>query len=393
MIVRAVYNRCHYLNKRGESLIQIECSDGSKRIYFSTNIRVKPSQFVEGEVANHPLANEYNYLICEIIVSIEKIEIDFIKRGIKPTLEMIKNAINESSAPSSKFIDFGKEAVASSDRKKRTKEGYDTLFNNIEKFKSGVLISDVDYNFIVKYDQWMKDCGIATNTRIGRLRQTKAILNEAVKRDIIEKNPFDKFKIPSMENKKGFLSLSSIKKIENANLSNKEKIVKDAFLFCVYSGLRYSDLKTLKSEHIKNGWITKTMEKTKFKVEIPIEKLFDGKAMKIIERYGKIENLTKKIGCNATVNKTLHDIFKKLNIKNDDGEKEFTFHTARHTFASLLLQMGMPITSVQKMLGHQKLSTTQIYGEVDKKTINNDIKNVLKKMNKNKLKVTIETTK
>ena len=47
-----------------------------------------------------------------------------------------------------------------------------------------------------------------------------------------------------------------------------------------------------------------------------------------------------------------------------------------------MLQMGVPITSVQKMLGHQKIATTQIYGEVDKKTIAQDLKKVLRKTRK-----------
>lgn len=325
-----------------------------------------------------------------MILSIEKTYVDYIKRGIIPTLSMLKSAIKESSTPSAKFIDFGKDVVSASDRKKRTKEGYDTLFNSIEKFKKGILLSEVDYNFIIRYDQWMKENGISNNTRIGRLRQTKAILNEAVKRDILPKNPFDKFKIPSMTNKKGFISKDALRALETANLTKKEDIVRDAFLFCTYSGLRFSDLKTLKSEHINNGWITKIMEKTKFKVEIPISSLFDGKAIDIINKYGRIENLVKKIGCNATVNKTLHDILKKLNIVNNENERDFTFHSSRHTFASILLQMGVPITSVQKMLGHQKLSTTQIYGEVNKDTISNDINKIIKKAKKRSVKINVD---
>ena len=121
------------------------------------------------------------------------------------------------------------------------------------------------------------------------------------------------------------------------------------------------------------------MVKTNFTVEIPASEVFDGKAIAIIDRYGSIERLTRKLGTNATVNKNLKAIFQKAKI-----EGKFTFHTSRHTFATLMLQMGVPITSVQKMLGHQKLATTQIYGEVDKRTIASDIKKVLRKSRKSK---------
>lgn len=377
---RPVFNRTNRLNQRGLGLIQIECLLNSKRVYFSTHIYVEPNQFYKGKVINHPLENEYNYAIYELQYSIERVEIDYLKRGISPTLEMLKSAIKESSAPSAKFIDFGRQIVFSSERKELTKNGYETLFNNMEKFRKGTLLSEVDYNYITKYDTWMKNGGIAHNTRVGRLRQIKAILNEAIKRDVISKNPFDLFKIQPMNNKKGFIDMKGILRIEKLELEGREDRVRDAFLFCCYCGLRFSDFITLDSSHINKGWITKTMVKTKFNVEIPIDTVFDGKALTIIDKYkGKIENLSKHIGCNASVNAMLKKIFAKAKI--EDGGK-FTFHTSRHTFASLLLQQGVPITSVQKMLGHQKLSTTQIYGEVNKETIAKDIKKVLKKVKK-----------
>lgn len=51
-----------------------------------------------------------------------------------------------------------------------------------------------------------------------------------------------------------------------------------------------------------------------------------------------------------------------------------TFHSSRHTFATHLGQSGVQLTTIQKLLGHQKLQTTQIYSEVDRKAITNDLK-------------------
>ena len=375
---KVVHNRANRLKKDGTALIQIELRQGTRRIYFPSRIYVRPGQFRDGYVVEHPMSDEYNFLLYDMRNGIERIEIDYIKRGIYPTLEMIRSAVRENTAPSARFRDFGQSVVNNSERKDRIKSGYDTLFNSMDKFRNGTLVSDVDYNFIVKYDLWLKNCGISHNTRVGRLRQVKAILNEALKRDIIAKNPFDMFRIPPMTNKKGFLSAKQVKKVESIILDEKEGRVRDSFLFCVYTGLRFSDFKTLKQSDIKNGWLTKIMVKTNFKVEIPISELFGGKALDIISKYGDdIENLSKAIGTNATVNKALKSIFAKLKFNEN-----FTFHTSRHTFASILLQMGVPITSVQKMMGHQKLSTTQIYGEVNRETITNDIKKVLKKLKK-----------
>ena len=374
---RAVYNRAHRLDRNGKALVQIEMLQQGSRIYFTTRIHLAPHQWHRGTVIDHPMADEYNFLINDYKSRLERMEIDYLKRGIYPSLSMMRMAVREAAAPSSTFIDFARNIVNASERKARTRASYETLFNNIEKFRHAVLLSEIDYDFITRYDRWMHLSGIAQNTRVGRLRQVKAILNEAHKRDIIAKNPFDLFKIPPMVHKKGFLTTKQLNKVESLVLSGPVAKVRDAFLFCCYTGLRFSDLMTLKSSEIVGGWITKKMIKTSFTVEVPAGEVFDGKAMKIIERYGSIEKLTAKLGTNATVNKYLKEVFRLSKIEGD-----FTFHTSRHTFASLSLQMGIPITSVQKMLGHQKLATTEIYSEVDRKTITKDIKKVLKKSRK-----------
>ena len=374
---RAVYNRAHRLDRNGKALVQIEMLQQGSRIYFTTRIHLAPHQWHRGTVIDHPMADEYNFLINDYKSRLERMEIDYLKRGIYPSLSMMRMAVKEAAAPSSTFIDFARSIVNASERKARTRAGYETLFNNLEKFRHAVLLSEIDYDFITRYDRWMHLSGIAHNTRVGRLRQVKAILNEAYKRDIIAKNPFDLFKIPPMVNKKGFLTTKQLNKVECLVLSGPVAKVRDAFLFCCYTGLRFSDIMTLKSCEIAGGWITKKMVKTNFTVEIPAGEVFDGKALQIIERYGSIEKLTAKLGTNATINKHLKEVFRKAKIEGD-----FTFHTSRHTFASLMLQMGVPVTSVQKMLGHQKLATTQLYGEVDKKTIAQDLKKVLRKTRK-----------
>ena len=53
--------------------------------------------------------------------------------------------------------------------------------------------------------------------------------------------------------------------------------------------------------------------------------------------------------------------------------KRFTFHTARHTCATLLVHQGVPITTVQRILGHTSVRTTQIYSEVFAETLIKDL--------------------
>ena len=371
---RPVFNRAARLNLSGKGLIEIECRQAGKRVYFSTHTYVEPGQWERGRIISHPLADELNHSIAICMYDIQRIELDYLKRSVYLSLPALKSAVKDRIKPTSSLAEFGAEIVRSSARRASTIDGYGTLFRNIEKFRSGLLVSDVDYSVIVAYENWMRAVGIAHNTRVGRLRSLRAIMAEAVKRKIIDENPFNDYKIPAMTSRKGFLSESQLRRLEKVALEGRAAIIRDAFLFACYTGLRFSDIISLKEEHIINGWIHKTMIKTGFNIDIPLDMLFGGKALAMVARYGNIERLTGNIGCNATANKILKDVFKAAGITEN-----YTFHTARHTFASLLLQQGIAITTVQRMLGHQKIATTQIYGEVTCKSIAADIKRANRK--------------
>lgn len=362
---KLVYNRASCLNQRGEGLIQIEAEQQHRKIYFSTHTYVLPGQFAHGCVVNTKNADGLNFALFSMIRDIEGIELDYIKKGVDVTLPLLKEAVRSHLSPSAKLVDFGNEVVTQSERNILTKQNYKTLFNNLERYKPGALVTDIDYQFVVSYDKWLRDSGIAHNTRISRLRLLRAVLNEAKNRDIISVNPFERFKIQQMVSKKGYVTNEQLRQLESMRLKGYEDLVRDAFLVGCYTGLRFSDVTALRQSHIKDGWLVIAMKKTKFTVEIPVAKLFDGKMLKIVEKYGgDIGRLTKKLGSNATVNKTLRGLLDAVG-----ADAKITFHSSRHTFATLLGQQGVDITVVSKLLGHTKLQTTEIYREVNREGI------------------------
>jgi integrase len=178
-----------------------------------------------------------------------------------------------------------------------------------------------------------------------------------------------------MTSKRGFLSDAQVRKIEGMSLIGKLDIVRDVFLLSCYTGLRFSDIKTLKDENLQKGIIIKKMVKTQLEVRIPIRELFDGKTQCLIDKYGSVDAMIAKVGSNATVNKILKEVFKKAGC----ADKGFTFHTARHTFASLLLQDGIQLSTIQHLLGHANIQTTGIYAEVTDKVIANDLRKTTKR--------------
>lgn len=366
---RLVFNRSRRLNRRGEGLVQIECQQDGRKVYFSTHTYVRPEHFRDGSVCGCDNAEGLNYALYKMVSEVELIELEYIKKGVGVTLPMLREAVRAHISPAAKLVDFGLEVVGQSDRKEMTKLNYKTLFNDLEKYRKGLLITDIDYSFIVKYDRWLSE-RVSHNTRVSRLRQLRALMNEAVRRDIIVGNPFDRFRIQQMVSKKGYVTLEQLHRLEELQLdSERDEKVRDAFLVGCYTGLRFSDVVTLKQEHIRDGWLTKKMVKTGFVVEIPVGRLFGGKFQKIIDRHGgDVSLLTRHLGGNNAVNKVL----KRL-LYDVGADTKLSFHSIRHTFATLLGQMGVDITTIQKLLGHQKLQTTQIYKETDRRTIEKDI--------------------
>lgn len=79
--------------KEGEGLIQIECSQLKRRIYFSTHTYVKPNQFAHGGIVGIENAESLNYALYLMIQEVEKVELEYIKKGVPVHLPMLKEAV------------------------------------------------------------------------------------------------------------------------------------------------------------------------------------------------------------------------------------------------------------------------------------------------------------
>ena len=146
-----------------------------------------------------------------------------------------------------------------------------------------------------------------------------------------------------------------------------------AFLFCCYTGVRYSDFVLLNEKNIVaikgEKWLIFRTVKTNTEVSIPLYLLFQGKALRLLQEYHQNVNDFFHLKSNSSVNKDLKKIGMLAKI-----EKHFSFHSGRHTNATLLTYNGAQITTVQKLLGHQSVKTTQGYSDIFSGTIIKDLK-------------------
>lgn len=378
---RLVYNRKKQLNKQGTALVQVEALLNQRKVYFRTNLYLKPEHWNSrnAQVDNHPQAHDLNSMLFEFVLHLQAIELSLWKRGIPVTLSLLKDAIKKDKPVNVTFPVFAKIYVQESDRKRSTKENLMTTITVLQEFRPGLDFKDITYTFLKEFEVHLKEKGNSVNTIAKHLRQLRTLVNEAINQGYIPSYayPFRKYKIKQEKGRKEFLTPDELKRLENLDVDKKLRHVLDAFLFCCYTGLRYSDFCQLTPENIirVNGkrWLYFKSVKTDVEIRLPLHLLFEGKALAVLERYDIVTDFA-KIGPNSEANKYLAQLSALARIR-----KHITYHTARHTCATLLVHQGVPITTVQKLLGHTSVRTTEVYSEVLSNTIIRDLKAVKRK--------------
>jgi integrase len=246
-------------------------------------------------------------------------------------------------------------------------------------------LKQIDYQFTLGFEGYLRSKPKLHNNGVMKhMERFKKLMGLAGDLDWIEKNPTKKFKLRFEQVDMVYLNKSELEKIKNEILEKPVlSINRDIFIFSCYTGLAYSDVKALKNKHLQIGidgkrWIYTRRSKTNTAVRIPILK----EAQEILDRYKghpKIDGTDKllPVYSNQKINQYLRKVTDKLKIK-----KKLSFHTARHTFATTVtLANGVPIETVSKLLGHHKISTTQIYARVIDSKISSDIDNLREKLN------------
>ncbi|MBU8974477.1 site-specific integrase [Bacteroides eggerthii] len=378
IIYNLVYNRKKCLNKKGMALVQVEAYLGRKKKYFSTKVYLKPEQWDNKKliVKNHPNADALNRLIYEFVATIEKKELELWQQGKRISLELLKNALTTQENNSS-FISFFRQEVMNSSLKDSTKRNHLSTLILLQEFKKDIVFSDLTFEFISSFEYFLQLKGYHINTIAKHMKHLKRHVNIAINKEYIEiqKYAFRKYKIKTIENKHTHLVPEELERLENLILSDRYvKLQKslDAFLFCCYAGMRYSDFINLSSENIvdinQETWLIYKSVKTGTEVRLPLYLLFSGKGIAILNKYrDNLEDFF-HLRDNSNVNKDLIIITRLAGLS-----KRISFHTARHTNATLLIYNGINITTVQKLLGHKSVKTTQVYTNVMDMTIIHDL--------------------
>lgn len=258
---------------------------------------------------------------------------------------------------------------------------YRCAYEHVERFLSerlrlsDVLFSALDRSFVDKFDLYLHtERKLAPNTIILYMSRLHTVINNAIAAGIITADPFAGYEPPRPERRRRYLTLEELQRLMTTPLpSSRLYLVRDLFFFSCYTGISYGDLCWLTTANLETAedgtvWIKAAREKTHVEFEIPLLDL----PLHIIDKYrdtapnGELLPMYR----NSELNKGLKRLAAVCCI-----DRKLTFHMARHTYATeITLSLGVPIETVSRMMGHQRLMTTQIYAHVTDRKVDEDTK-------------------
>lgn len=380
VIYNLVFNRKKQLNVEGKALIQVEAYLNKQKKYFSTKVYVKPCQWDSKRrmMKNHPNADALNQYLTDFVSDLERIELETVQSGKLFSLVDLKER-NVDTAVS--FTTFLRDEIMHSNLRESTLKNHMSTLQVLTLFKSEVSFDDLTFNLLCDFEYFLLKHKYHRNTIAKHMKHLKRYINLAINKDLfdLQRYPFRKYKIKYQESKRGHLTPEELGRLENLNGKLRFTLRRslDMFLFSCYTGLRFSDIVSITQANFHliddKPWLIYSSVKTDVNVRLPLSLLFEGKAIDIYNRYkSNIQTLFNvPISSNSNVNKQLKRICLLAKV-----DKKVSFHTARHTNATLLLYNGANITTVQKLLGHKSVRTTEIYSNIMDMTVVRDLESL-----------------
>ncbi|MFO0493995.1 MAG: site-specific integrase [Flavobacteriia bacterium] len=238
-------------------------------------------------------------------------------------------------------------------------------------------LSEVNNKFITGFDFYLKTIAKCQhNSSMKHIKALKKVIRIAIASDYIRKDPFVNYRITQKNVEREYLTQAEIDAIIKKEITiQRLDVIRDLFIFQCYTGFAYKDLAALKKENIEIGidvhkWIVIRRGKTGVTCRIPIFPVTES----IIKKYAShaevlISGKLLPVPSNQKMNAYLKEVAAICGI-----DKDLHSHLGRHSYATTItLSNGIPMETISRLLGHTKISTTQIYSRVVDKKVEEDI--------------------
>ena len=360
---------------------------------FSCKITIDPKVWDTKSgraIGRSAAAIEANRMLDNMRVSINKHYREIMDRDNYVTAEKVKNAFlglehrcrtllqvfKQHNEDYEKMYEAGMKAKA-------TLLKYQCVYRHLEEFiyqryhVRDIALKELTPAFISDFDIFLrteKNC--CTNTVWLYLCPLRTMVSIAISNEWLSRDPFRDYEVKKEQTTRYFLTKDEIRLLMDGKLKNaKQELYRDLFVFCIFTGLSFSDMRNLSEENIRTYfdehlWISINRQKTGVQSNIRLLDI----PKKILEKYrglredGKIFSVPHYMTCLYGI----RAVAKRCGIT-----KHLTWHMSRHTMATeICLTNGVPIETVSSILGHKNITTTQIYAKITKEKLNQDMENL-----------------
>lgn len=365
-----IFINSNYKKKNGESTIYLIVHLDYKSLKFSTGVSCDPDKFNHEKLrirGNSQKVKDDNLIIEKSLALMNDIFVRYRLQNIQLTPELLKNEW-KNPARRIDFYKFFDEALAErkGDIAHQTYKNHQSAIDKLKEFKPMLTFSEINADFLESYRRWMKKEKLNDiNTIYSSMKILKAYLNIAIRKKIIDENPFAHISVKEAKTDRLFLNMEELevlwnaytdKKYNNVRLEKTELRDLRHYLFMCFTGCRISDFKNLKPDNIISKTLiyvpVKTVGVKSRAIKVPLNKY----ALQLIKDEPNNKALLFLPIAEQKLNENIKKIAEKLGIY-----KKLTNHSARHTFATVWLEKTHDLAALQRLLGHSKISDTMKY--------------------------------
>lgn len=340
------------------------------------------NQKTERAIGTKEDARVINAFLDLLLAKVVKYKTELLSAGRAITVEKLIACIggNETRANTllEEFAEHNREIeglVQTGDYAKSTWIRFKTTLGHVREFIAfkynieDIRFIDLDFEFIKDLDFYLRTVRKCNNnSTLKYITNFRKIVGRAIDKEIIEIDPFRRFKKRRTKANKRPITSDQLRTLETKVFASERlTVVRDIFVFQCYTGLAYIDVYQLRKTDIQRGidgewWIISNRQKTDASTNVPLLP----KAMEIMKKYENDplclqRNSVLPVRSNQKCNEYLKEIATLCNF-----DIVLNTHKARRTFASTIaLKNGVPINIVKEMLGHSSVAQTEQYAITD----------------------------
>lgn len=378
------------VNAKGEMPLYLRIIAQRKSSFMALGIQLLPAQWDEERESvrkNHPNSKRLNHLIAHKLAEVQGKALE-LETSLAESVgsKVIKESFRKPTSPS--FLEYfeGYLIWLDSNGRAGTLNKASAVFAKLRDYTEGKDISfaAVTGEFLQRYEHHLREkLGNSVNTIHSNLKVIRKLFNDAQQKELIspDKNPFSRFKLKTEKTQKTYLSEAELYRLEALDLPPARRLNyhRWMFVFATYvGGMRISDLLQLRWRNFDGGRLNLFIHKTKDHLSVWVPP----RGLEILEFFRGADEpnpdqfifpfLNHEVDYSDPI--ILHraissqTAYANANLKRlaelAEIDKDFSFHTSRHTFATRALSKGMRLEHVSKLMGHGSLKTTQIYGKI-----------------------------